>query len=210
MLRNRLSLFRPLLMLASFLLSMTALAQAGYHVVQPQQPTDNPGKIEVIEFFYYACGHCKNLNKPLADWIAKQPGDVVVRRIPVSFGKGALANLAKMYYSLEATGDLAKLDEEIFKALHEERVNLASEPHMLEWLAKKGVNTQKFSELYKSFGVQSKVRRADQLAQAFKIEGVPAMAIEGKYLLDPNTPEKLFELADQLIKKERAERAKKK
>lgn len=204
------SFFRRLLVLIALLLSLPAFAQTGFNLVEPQQPTDNPAKIEVIDFFYYACGHCKSLNKPFLDWAAKQPEDVVVRRMPVSFGRPALGNLSKMFYSLQATGDLARLDEQIFKALHDERVNLSNESLMVEWLAKKGVNTQKFSELFKSFGVQSNMRRADQLSLAYRIEGVPAIVVDGKYLLDPNSPEKLIELTEQLIKKVRAERSKKK
>jgi len=203
-------IFRQILALAALVLALPVFAQAGYSLVQPPQPTDNPAKIEVIDFFYYTCPHCKSLSVPMAAWEKKLPDDVYVRKIHVSFGNPAITNLSRLYYALEATGDLARLDQEVFKALHEQRVNLAMEGKMMEWLAKQGVNTQKFGEAYKSFGVESKVRRADQLSQSYRIQGVPAIIIDGKYLLEPNSPEKLLALTDELIAKVRAERAAKK
>lgn len=199
--------FRSFLALIALSLALSAHAQNGYTLVQTPQPTENPAKIEVLEFFYYSCGHCYNLSAPLATWVGKLPADVSFRRMPVSFGRAALGNLAKLYYSLEITGDLAKLDAEVFKAIHEQRINLTNESTLLEWLAKKGVNTQKFSEAFKSFGIDSKIRRGDQLAQAYRIDGVPALIVDGKYLLTPDTPDKLLPLADELIAKARAERA---
>lgn len=204
------SFFRHLLAIAALALALPAFAQGGgYTLVQPPQQTDNPAKIEVIEFFSYGCPHCAQFNGPLSVWAAKLPADVVVKRVPVSFGRAAWANVGRLYYALEATGDLAKLDAEIFKAIHDQRVNLYDEKAIVEWLAKKGVNTQKFTEAYRSFGVQSKGSRGDQMAQAYRIGGVPALAINGKYLLEAREPSEMFALADKLIAKERAERSKK-
>ena len=206
----RRSFFRHLLAIAALALALPAFAQGGgYTLVQPPQQTDNPAKIEVIEFFSYGCPHCAQFNGPLSVWAAKLPADVVVKRVPVSFGRAAWANVGRLYYALEATGDLAKLDAEIFKAIHDQRVNLYDEKAIVEWLAKKGVNTQKFTEAYRSFGVQSKGSRGDQMAQAYRIGGVPALAINGKYLLEAREPSEMFALADKLIAKERAERSKK-
>lgn len=203
--------FRRMVLFVVFLLALPVFAQSGgYAPVQPPQPTDNPAKIEVIDFFYYTCPHCFALSSPLDAWAKKLPEDVAFRRVPVTFGKAALTNLARLYYTLEATGDLAKLDMDVFKALNEQRVNLTVESTLLEWLAKKGVNTQKYSEVSKSFGIETKIRRGDQLAMAYRIQGVPAIVVDGKYLLDPNSPEKLIELTNQLIAKVRAERGGKK
>ena len=84
---------------------------------------------------------------------------------------------------LERFLDLAKLDGDVFKAIHNDRVNLFDEKTILEWVTKKGVDPKKFSETFNSFGVMSKVKRGDQLAQAYKISGVPAIAVDGKYLV---------------------------
>lgn len=206
----RRSFFRHLLAIAALALALPAFAQGGgYTLVQPPQQTDNPAKIEVLEFFSYGCPHCYEFSGPLSAWVAKLPADVVFKRVPVSFGRAAWANVGRLYHALEATGDLAKLDTDVFKAINEQRVDLYNEKPMLEWLAKKGVNTQKFSEAYRSFGVQSKGSRGDQMAQAYRIGGVPALAINGKYLLEAREPSEMFALADKLIAKERAERSKK-
>ena len=198
---------------AALAISVPALAQTAgkdYTPVSPAQPTDDPAKIEVLEFFSYGCPHCSDFHPLVSAWAAKQPGDVVFKRVPITFGRAAWANLAKLYYSLEATGELARLDGEVFKAVHNDRLNLFEEKAIVEWVARKGVDQKKFTEAFNSFGVMSKVKRGDQLAQAYKIQGVPAMAVDGKYLVgDMGFKEKLA-VADKLIAKARSEKPGKK
>jgi thiol:disulfide interchange protein DsbA len=198
---------------AALAMSLPALAQTAgkdYTPISPAQPTDDPAKIEVVEFFSYGCPHCSDFHPLVSAWAARQPGDVVFKRVPITFGRAAWANLAKLYYSLEATGDLARLDGEVFKAVHNDRLNLFEEKAIVEWVARKGVDQKKFTEAFNSFGVMSKVKRGDQLAQAYKIQGVPAMAVDGKYLVgDMGFKEKLA-VADKLIAKARGEKAGKK
>ena len=120
---------------AALTVAMPALAQTAgkdYTPITPAQPTDDAAKIEVLEFFSYGCPHCSDFHPLISAWAAKQPGDVVFKRVPVSFGRAAWANAAKLYYTLEATGDLAKLDGDVFKAIHSERVNLFDEKTILE------------------------------------------------------------------------------
>lgn len=198
---------------AALAMSLPALAQTAgkdYTPISPAQPTDDPAKIEVVEFFSYGCPHCSDFHPLVSAWAARQPGDVVFKRVPITFGRAAWANLAKLYYSLEATGDLARLDGEVFKVVHNDRLNLFEEKAIVEWVARKGVDQKKFTEAFNSFGVMSKVKRGDQLAQAYKIQGVPAMAVDGKYLVgDMGFKEKLA-VADKLIAKARGEKAGKK
>ena len=198
---------------AALAISLPALAQTAgkdYTPISPAQPTDDPAKIEVLEFFSYGCPHCSDFHPLVSAWAAKQPGDVVFKRVPITFGRAAWANLAKLYYSLEATGDLARLDGEVFKAVHNDRLNLFEEKAIVDWVARKGVDQKKFTEAFNSFGVMSKVKRGDQLAQAYKIQGVPAMAVDGKYLVgDMGFKEKLA-VADKLIAKARSEKPGKK
>jgi thiol:disulfide interchange protein DsbA len=198
---------------AALAIGLPALAQTAgkdYTPVSPAQPTDDPAKIEVVEFFSYGCPHCSDFHPLVSAWAAKQPGDVVFKRVPITFGRAAWANLAKLYYSLEATGDLARLDGEVFKAVHNDRLNLFEEKAIVDWVATKGVDRKRFTEAFNSFGVMSKFNRGDQLAQAYKIQGVPAMAVDGKYLVgDMGFKEKLA-VADKLIAKARSEKAGKK
>lgn len=186
--------------------ALPAFAQA-YTPITPPQPTDDPAKIEVLEFFSYGCPHCAEFNPVLAAWVAKQQGDVVVRKVPVTFGRAAWTGIAKLYYTLEVTGDLHRLEAEVFKAIHVERQNLFEEKALAEWAAKKGVDPKKFSETFNSFGVMSKVRRGDQMAQTYKIQGVPAIAVEGKFLVGGHDFNETLATADKLIAQARAEKA---
>ncbi|MBK7647099.1 MAG: thiol:disulfide interchange protein DsbA/DsbL [Betaproteobacteria bacterium] len=174
--------------------------------ISPAQPTEDAAKIEVLEFFSYGCPHCADFNPLLTAWVAKLPADVVVKKVPVTFGRAAWANIAKLYYTLEITGDLHRLEADVFKAIHAERQNLFEEKALTEWVVKKGVDPKKFAETFASFGVMSKVKRGDQMAQAYKITGVPALAVDGKYLIgDMGFNEKLA-VADKLIAKARSEK----
>lgn len=198
---------------ASLTAALPAAAQTAgkdYTPIVPAQPTEDAAKVEVLEFFSYGCPHCSDFYPQLSQWVAKQPGDVVVRKVPITFGRAAWANAARLYYALEATGDLARLDGEVFKAIHNDRVNLFEENAIKEWVAKKGVDPKKFAEAFSSFGVMSKVKRGDQLAQAYKIQGVPALAVDGKYLVGGKDFGEALAITEKLIAKARAEKSGKK
>lgn len=199
-------------MAAALAIAAPALAQTAgkdYTVIEPAQPTDNPAKIEVIEFFSYGCPHCNEFNPLLHAWAAKLPADVYFKKVPVTFGRAAWANIARLYYALEVTGDLPKLDTAVFKAIHEERVGLFDEKVMNEWVAKKGVDPKKFADAYNSFGVQSRVKRAEQMQQSYRVQGVPALVINGKYMVEGRDFNDTLAIADKLIAKVRAEKGKK-
>lgn len=179
-------------------------------LLNPAQPTDDPGKIEVVEFFSYGCPHCADFNPLLNQWAAKLPADVVLRKVPVTFGRAAWSNIGKLYYALELTGDLKRLESDVFKAIHKERTNLFDEKSILSWVAARGVDRQKFADAFGSFGVQSKLRRGDQLAAAYKIEGVPALGVDGKFLIGSLGFDQQLAVADKLIARARSEKAGKK
>ena len=188
--------------------AMPALAQnAPYTMISPAQPTEDAGKIEVLEFFSYGCPHCADFNPLLTSWIAKQQGDVVVKKVPITFGRAAWANIAKLYYALEVTGDRHRLEADVFKAIHAERQNLFEEKAVIDWVAKKGVDAKKFSDAFNSFGVMSQVKRGDQMAQAYRISGVPALAVEGKFLVGGKDFNDTLSITDSLIAKVRSEKS---
>lgn len=198
---------------AALTAALPAAAQTAgkdYTPIVPAQPTEDPAKVEVIEFFSYGCPHCSDFHQPIVAWAAKLPSDVVVRKVPITFGRAAWANAARLYYALEATGDLARLDGEVFKAIHGERVNLFEENAIKEWVARKGVDPKKFADAFTSFGVMSKVKRGDQMAQAYKISGVPALAVDGKYLVGGKDFGEALAITDKLIAKARSEKPGKK
>ncbi|MGB9354638.1 MAG: thiol:disulfide interchange protein DsbA/DsbL, partial [Azonexus sp.] len=159
---------------AALTVAMPSSAQTAgkdYTLISPAQPTEDASKIEVLEFFSYGCPHCADFNPLVTAWAAKLPGDVVFRKVPITFGRAAWANIARLYYALKVTGDLDRLESDVFKAIHNDRINLFEEKPLLEWVAKKGVDQKKFAEAFNSFGVMSQVKRGDQMAQAYKIQG---------------------------------------
>jgi thiol:disulfide interchange protein DsbA len=200
-------------LVSALTVAMPSFAQTAgkdFTPITPVQPTENAAKIEVLEFFSYGCPHCGDFNPLLTAWAAKLPADVVVRKVPITFGRAAWTGIAKLYYTLEITGDLARLEADIFRAIHGERINLFDEKALTDWVVKKGVDAKKFAETFNSFGVMSKVKRGDQMAMAYKITGVPALAVEGKFLIgDIGFSEKLA-VTDKLIAKARAEKSGKK
>lgn len=200
---------------ALFATALPATAQdAGrdYVAIVPAQTTDNPMKIEVVEFFSYGCPHCSDFHPTVSKWAAKLPADVAFRRVPVSFGRAQWASLSKLFYALEATGDLARLDGAVFHALHEKGLKLYDDKSIAEWVSAQGVDAKKFYDAYNAFGVVSKVKRGDQLAQGSKIQGVPALVIDGKYLMINDGIKDYADLVartDKVIDKVRAERNRK-
>ncbi len=189
---------------AGALRAQTPAIKAGkdYLVLDKQQPSDVPaGKIEVLEFFSYNCPHCAAFEPVLEAWARKLPADVVLRRVPVPF-IGDFENKQRLYFALEAMGRLDDLHPKAFDAIHRQRLNLAGEKATADWLAKQGVDMAKYNDIAKSFGVSTKLRRATQLTDAYKVEGVPALGIAGRYYTDgtlAGSLERSLQVADALI-----------
>jgi thiol:disulfide interchange protein DsbA len=190
--------------------SFAADLQAGREFKPISPPLATPkDKIEVVEFFSYGCNHCSDFHPIISKWAANLPKDVSFRRIPVSFGRAEWARLSKIYYSLEATGDLAKLDTAVFLAIHEQRVPFKTDEAVFSWVASKGADAKKFAEAFNGFSMASKVQRADQDATAAKISGVPSLAVDGKYLVNneaASSYDDLLRITDAVIAKARQER----
>lgn len=184
----------------------------GFEPVNPPQPTDAKGKVEVLEFFHYGCPHCKAFDPLLELWLKKLPADVAFQRVPVSWGNPQLVGLARLHLTLAATGDLARLHGQVFDAVQSERLPLNTEAGAQEWAVKKGVDGKKFADAYRSFGVQVGLQRIDKLARDYKIQGVPTLAIDGKYFTSGSiagSHEAALKVADQLIVRARGEQGRK-
>jgi len=192
-------------------LSLAAEPQAGRDFKPINPPLATPkGKIEVIEFFSYGCPHCSDFHPFVSQWAAKLPKDVSFRRVPVSFNRPEWARLSRIYYALEATGDLAKLDHAVFIAIHEQRVTFRTDEAVIAWATSKGADGKKFGDALASFSMQSKVQRADKEATDARISGVPALAVDGKFLINNEAAsnfEELLKLTDSVIAKARQERS---
>jgi len=170
------------IVLAAFLaLPLGAGAQQiQYGELNPPQPVENNGKIQVIEFFWYGCPHCYSLEPYVEAWLKKLPPDVEFHRVPAVFNS-RWGHDAAIFYTLEAMGLLEKLHRPLFDAIHKGNLRTDNEAAFSEWLQKNGVDPKKFMDTMKSFGVQSKVKRAVQQTVAYKIDGTPAMAVAGRY-----------------------------
>ena len=141
------------------------------------------GKIEVVEFFWYSCPHCSVFEPTFDAWSKRVPKDVVVRRVPIAF-RDDFAPQQRLFYALEAMGLLEQLHRKVFAAIHLEKQNLAKGDAIVDWVAKQGVDKAKFLEQYNSFSVSTKTSRATQLQNAYKVEGVPALGVGGRFYTD--------------------------
>jgi protein dithiol oxidoreductase (disulfide-forming) len=176
-----------------------------YKEVNPPQATDSPGKIEVIEFMWYGCPHCYAFEPALTSWLQRLPGDVAFKRVPAQFSQVWVQH-AKLFYALDALGEENRLHKKAFDAIHVGHMGLDQEGEMIDWAGKNGVDKAKFTEALKSFGVAGKLRRAAQMVTSYQIDGVPAMAINGRYLTAPSmvgSQDRALQVVDYLIEIER-------
>jgi thiol:disulfide interchange protein DsbA len=165
-----------------------ALAQGGapvegqsYLRLSQRQPTLDPKKIEVLEFFWYGCPHCYAFEPTIDAWQKKLPADVNFRRVPVNFREVPYVAHQKLFYAIETMGLIEQLHRKVFYAIHQDHNPLDKPETMAEFMAKNGVDKTKFLEVYNSFSVQTKARQAASLSAGYKIDGTPAMGVNGQY-----------------------------
>jgi thiol:disulfide interchange protein DsbA len=156
-----------------------------YRTLDKAQPTEAGKKVEVTEFFWYACPHCYSMEPSLVEWVKKQGDRIVFKRVPVAFRESFIPQ-QKLYYALEAMGEVGRLHSKVFSAIHTDRQALNTDATITDFVVKNGLDKKKFLDVYNSFGVQTKARRAAQLQGDYKIDGVPTVAIGGKYLTSPS------------------------
>lgn len=201
-----------LLATSTWLSQSSAWAQALFKPGKDYYPLDRPiateagnGKIELIEFFWYSCPHCNAFEPTFAQWIKTAPKDVVVRRVPVAF-RDDFVPQQRLFFTLEAMNLLDRLHEKVFVAIHVEKQALNTDGAIADWVAKQGVDKAKFNETYKSFGVASKLKRAVQLQNDYKVEGVPSFGIAGRFYTDGSIAgnmERALKVAESLIAQSR-------
>ena len=176
--------FKGLFLMAFFGVALSAQAvvqlDKDYAVLPQPQPTET-GKIEVLELFWYGCPHCYALEPKITAWAKKLPKDVQFRRMPVPLNPSWA--MTKVYYTLEALGELDRLHAQVFDAIHAENVILTNQETLFDWMQQHGIDRKKFVDTYNSFAVQSKLKRAEQLARAYRVQGVPSIVVDGKYLV---------------------------
>ena len=149
------------------------------------QPAQVVGKkVEVIEFFMYHCPHCYVLEPFLAEWVKKNGDKVTFKRVHMPF-RGAADPEAHLYLTLEALGKLDDMHPKAFKAMHVDRINLANEQVAQEWAIKNGIDKAKFVDAWNSFGVMTKLKRLPATLNAYKVDSVPTLIIDGRLMTSP-------------------------
>jgi thiol:disulfide interchange protein DsbA len=177
-----------------------------YEMVTPAQPTSVADKIEVVELFWYGCPHCYQFEPSLQKWLKSKPANVAFVRVPGIF-RPEWSVLARAYYTAEALGVLDKVHDSIFGAVHELKRPLQSEDQLAAFFAEQGVKEEDFRKTFRSFAVETKVRRAQELSQRYGAKGVPTMIVNGKYrvsagLSGVQTHANTIKVVDALIKRE--------
>jgi thiol:disulfide interchange protein DsbA len=160
-----------------------------------------PDKVEVVDFFWYSCPHCNAFEPSLQTWSKRLAPDVSLRRIPAAF-RDDMVPQQRLFYTLEAMGKIPELHTKVFDAIHKEHVNLTRQDVMAEWVARQGVDAQKFAEVYNSFAVSAKARRATDLQNQYDVEGVPAMGVAGRWYTDgtlAGNHTRMLQVVDYLI-----------
>ncbi|MGH8451410.1 thiol:disulfide interchange protein DsbA [Pseudomonas sp.] len=169
-------------------------------------PVSVPGKIEVVELFWYGCPHCYAFEPTINPWVEKLPSDVNFKRIPAMFG-GPWDAHGQLFLTLEAMGVEHKVHNAVFEAIQKQGKRLTKPEEMADFVATQGVDKDKFLATFNSFAIQGQIKQAKELAQKYGVQGVPTLIVNGKYRFDLGTaggPEAVLNVADQLIAKERA------
>ncbi len=173
-----------------------------YQVVEKRAAVEAAaGKIEVVEFFWYNCPHCNHFEATFDNWRKRAPKDLAVRRVPVAFDPSFVPQ-QRLFYTLEAMGLVDQLHARVFAAIHVEKLNLTKVEAIADWVAKQGVDKTKFMEQFNSFSVATKATRATQLQNAYRIEGVPALGVAGRFWTDgvmTKSMERALQVVDFLV-----------
>ena len=201
---------RKALMIVSMLVAAaagSAWAQQPYAPMQPPQPTNDDGKIEVIEFFWYGCPHCYKVEPEVNAWAKSLPPDVVFKRIP-AYPSESWGDAARIFYTLDAMGLAEKYHDKVFDAIHKDNVNVINRKIRDKWLKENDIDPKKYEEVSKSFTVESNLSRDKQMTINYKVDGVPRFVIGGKYYTSGEVAggeDKIMPAVDQAIAKVREE-----
>ena len=181
-----------------------------YRILPTPQPLESKGKVEVIEFFWYGCPHCYDFEPELNAWLKRQPKDVIFRKIPVAFRDDFMPH-SQLFYALEAMGKGDALNDKVMYAMHKENKRLMTENEIADWAASQGIDRNTFLATYRSFAVVSKARAARQMADAYRIDGVPTIVMQGRYVTSPSiagTKAKAISVMEHLEQKIRKDKFK--
>jgi thiol:disulfide interchange protein DsbA len=152
-----------------------------YRLVQPPQPTETGDRIEVIDFFWYGCPHCNELQPALEGWLKRKPSDVTLRRIPALL-RDSWAPHARIFYALELLNEVERLHLKVYHSYHVEELHMAKPDIMEQWAVKNGIERRKWVDAYFSPEVDGSLGRAKRATQVYTVEGTPSLVVDGRYI----------------------------
>ena len=194
-------MIKGLLVAVALFISGAALADAqlgkDYSLLNPAQPASTK-KIEVLEFFFYGCSHCFHLHPKLSAWEKTMPKDVELTLVPTVF-RDSWEPMANTFYALESMGQQQQLHDALYRAWNEENMALTDADKIADFVAKHGVDRAKFTAVYNSFSMQSKVTRAKQMIRSYGISGTPTLVVDGKYVIEGLQPEDTVRVLKEVI-----------
>ena len=176
-----------------------------YIELKPAQPTQTGNNIEVVEVFWYGCPHCYSFEPFIEAWLETMPEDVQFIRLPGVLAQNWMTH-AKAYYTAEKLGVLDKTHRSLFDTIHKEKKPVFTDDQIRDFFVSKGISAEQFSQTYTSKEVEAKIRQAYFLARDYKLTGVPALVINGKYVTSPShagSSEETIKVINALIEKER-------
>ena len=198
---------------ATLVLPGAAPAQAGpvegkhfVRLAQPLATNAGPGKIELLEFFWYGCPHCAAFEPMLDAWARQLPADVAFQRVPVAFSAEPYTAHQRIFYALDTLGLVGAMHKKVFHAIHQGRQRLDKPSEIAAFMAKNGVDVAKFNEAYASFTTETRLKRANLLTDGYKIDGVPALGVQGRYFTSgalAGDHERALDVAEALMQRVR-------
>jgi thiol:disulfide interchange protein DsbA len=174
----------------------------------PSRPPATAERIEVIEFFWYGCPYCNQLQPALENWLQRKPADVELRRIPAIFRESWIPH-ARLFYTLETLGELGRLHQTVYRTQHIEHENLNSAERTVDWAVRHGIDRAAWLAVYNSSEVDQKVRQAIADTRLYAVQGTPSLVVDGRYLTSTGMTETVsgvIPILDELIRLAREER----
>ena len=182
-----------------------------YELLRQPQPVTTGERIEVVEFFWYGCPHCNNLQPPLEGWLKGKPADVELRRVPAVFRENWLPH-ARLFYTLEALGEVGRLHQSVYRAIHSENESLMTASTSADWAMRQGIEPARWLATYNSPEVERKVQESRNITKAYAVPGTPSLVVDGRYLTSSSMAESMpgvITILDGLLVMARDQRAKK-
>nr|WP_294885486.1 thiol:disulfide interchange protein DsbA/DsbL [uncultured Limnobacter sp.] len=187
-----------------------AIAQdaGAFRKVRREVPRSTPGKIDVVEFFWYGCIHCYNFEPKVNAWYKKLPSDVVFTKIPIAYQSQRVnfQGHQRLYYTLEAMGKLDMAHSKVFEAMHKDKKQLANDEQIFDFAESIGLKREEFANVFKSFGVNAKCAQAKTIFEAYGADGVPTLGIDGKFFTSASiagSEDNAIRVAEALIRRQR-------